>query len=188
MIGEIRDAETAELATHAALTGHIVLATLHTNNALGVLPRMIDLGVEPFLLSSTINLMTAQHLVRRLNDATKEEMTNVPPEILSIIERELSSLPDVLKKKYQGTKKLFRPSQRPEHKGKEYSGRMAIVEVFQMTAELSDMIARGISETAIMQEAQRQRMITMRQDGILKALEGWVSIEEVLRETAESWS
>ncbi|PIR88837.1 MAG: hypothetical protein COU09_00210 [Candidatus Harrisonbacteria bacterium CG10_big_fil_rev_8_21_14_0_10_44_23] len=183
MVGEIRDKETAELSVHAALTGHIVLSTLHTNNSVSVIPRLVDMGVEPFLLPSALNLMAAQRLVSRLCDACKKE--EKPSEQLNReIEAQLATLPPELKERYKEPHKVYRPVGCDKcHNG--LTGRVALFELFEMTPQLSEALSESIQESKIQAEAKRQGMVTLRQDGIMKALDGLVSIEEVLRETAQ---
>ncbi len=184
MVGEIRDSETAELAVHAALTGHVVLSTLHTNNSLGVIPRLVDMKVQPFLLPSALNMMLAQRLVSQLcSNCAKPEAATA--DIAHIIEKELSQLPADVAKKYAKPYQVYRAAGCPVCKGKGVVGRIAIYEMFQMSTPLADIIASGMSEVKILEEARRQGMITLRQDGILKALAGTVSIEDVIRETEE---
>ena len=182
MIGEIRDSETAELSVHAALTGHIVLSTLHTNNSLGVIPRLIDLGVKPFLLQPSINLMMAQRLVARLCDSCKRKETP-PPALKALIEKEISKLPEALHP--AAPYAVFRGAGCAVCRGKGVVGRIAIAEVFQMTSGVAEAIAKGAHEAEFVKEAARQGMITLRGDGILKALSGIVSIDEVFRESEE---
>ncbi|MFH0806242.1 MAG: ATPase, T2SS/T4P/T4SS family [Candidatus Brennerbacteria bacterium] len=187
MVGEIRDAETANLAVNAALTGHVMLSTIHTNNAVGVIPRLIDLGVPPFLLSSSLNLMMAQRLVLRLCPECKKE-TKAPKEVADVIDEALSSLPAAVKTgakiKTPYTIWTAEPKEScPVCKGKGTAGRVALFELFQMTREVGDLIARAFTEGALVDEAKRQGMVTLRQDGVLKALRGMVSMEEVMRET-----
>ncbi|MGC9611117.1 MAG: GspE/PulE family protein [Minisyncoccia bacterium] len=187
MVGEIRDAETAGLAVNAALTGHLMLSSLHTNNAAGVIPRLVDLGVPTFLLSSALNMMLAQRLVSRLCPECKKPETP-SDELQKIIKEALGSLPDILKSnlKYKAPYSVFKAGNDPECKtckGKGTSGRVAMIEIFKMTRELSNIVSKGVDENAIADEAKRQGMVTLRQDGILKALNGEVMLEEVLRET-----
>lgn len=186
MVGEIRDSETAALVIHAALTGHIVLSTLHTNNAIGVIPRLIDMKAEPYLLPPSLNLMVAQRLVSRLCPDCKKAVS-APPELQKIIKKELDNLPSSFTEedKFKEPFQIFHSEGCRSCKNKGVSGRVAIFEMFSMTSELAAIIATSPSEVKIIEEAKRQGMITMRQDGILKALEGLISIEEVLRETAE---
>jgi len=184
MIGEIRDNETAGLAVHAALTGHIVLSTLHTNNALGVVPRLIDMKVEPFLLPASLNIMIAQRLVPKLCQKclVKREISS---ELQKQVEQELSTV-DPAELDALGAQK---PYQFYESKGcdacggKGISGRMALYEVLEMTRELEEKVVAASTESSLIEEARRQKMITMRQDGIVKAMRGIVSLETVLRET-----
>ncbi len=184
MVGEIRDTETAKLAIHAALTGHIVLSTLHTNNAVGVIPRLIDMGADSFLLPSALNLMIAQRLVRRICDNCK---TAAPAakDIQDIIAAEIAKLPADSKAKteFKPPYKIYTNAGCKVCNGKGVIGRIALFEVFAMTRSLADIVTTDVNENKIYDEAKKQGMITMRQDGILKALRGSVSIEEVLRET-----
>jgi type IV pilus assembly protein PilB len=184
MVGEIRDKETAELAVHAALTGHLVLSTLHTNNALGVIPRLIDLGVPQFLIPYALSLIVAQRLLRRLCDKCKKE---VKPtwEIKELILKEIEKLPEVEKKnlKISSDFTIFEPVGCNECNGKGFSGRIGIFEILNITEELGRLILKDPSEDKIFQEAKKQGMLTLRQDGILKVIEGLTTIEEVLKET-----
>ena len=192
MVGEIRDRETANLAVQAALTGHIVLSTLHTNNAVGVIPRLLDMGVEPFLLPSSLNVMIAQRLARKLcNECKKPEAA--PPEIAEIIKKELAKLTkaesEALKKKGvnpDGPFQIYRAAGCKACKGKGTSGRIGLFEVFKMTRELEDIITAGPSEGKLKDEAKRQGMVSLRQDGIIKLLNGVIPVEEMLRETEET--
>jgi len=186
MVGEIRDNETAELAVHAALTGHIVLSTLHTNDAPGAIPRLIDMGVDPFLIPSALNVVVGQRLVRRLNPDNKESVV-APPDIEQIIDSEFSKLPEDTKgavSKYQKPYKIFRPPK--DSKDREFKGRIALFETLEMTRELETIINSDPSQGKIVAEARRQGLVTMRQDGIIKALDGVVTMEDVIRETSES--
>ena len=183
MIGEIRDNETAGLSIHAALTGHIVLSTLHTNNAIGVIPRLIDMKIEPFLLPSSLNLMMAQRLVSRLcQQCKKAEKPSV--EIQEIIKKELEKLPKTSAGQV-ADHQIYHSPGCPACKGKGVSGRIALFEILEMTPQMREIISSGAIETKIFEESKRQGMITLRQDGILKALDGFISIEDVLRETME---
>lgn len=190
MVGEIRDSETASLAVNAALTGHVVLSTLHTNNALGVIPRMVDLKVPQFLLPSALNIMLGQRLVSRICPDCKKSRT-APLEAQKIIEKELSELPAQLKKDINFTPPyaIYHPEPKSNCKickGRGVSGRIAIFEILKMTRELGDVVAAGFTENKLFAEAKRQGMVTLRQDGIIKALEGGILFEEVLRETEEN--
>ncbi len=181
MVGEIRDKETADLAVNAALTGHILLSTLHTNNAVGVIPRLIDLGVSGYLLPSAISAMAGQRLISKLCDNCKTSH-DPSPEILNVIKKELSSI----QSKFQIKEpfKVYKANGCKVCKNKGIVGRVAIFEVFEMTKELSQILAgKNFSENDISKEAERQGMVSLRQDGIIKALQGLVSIEDVISET-----
>lgn len=187
MVGEIRDNETVGLAINAALTGHLVLSTLHTNSAAGAMPRLIDMGAEPFLLVSTINVIIAQRLVRRLS-ATKEKY------ILTESERrmlgksvDLGKVLEVLKEeKIVGVRDnwenihFYRPKKGAgEEDG--YSGRIGIHEVLTMSRTIKELIMKGGTSDEIETQARKEGMLTMIEDGIFKAAQGVTSIEEVIR-------
>jgi type IV pilus assembly protein PilB len=187
MVGEIRDGETAELSVHAALTGHIVLATLHTNNAVGVIPRLIDMKVDAFLLPSVLSVMISQRLVGQLCQKCKQ-IEPAPAKIADIIKKELAALPEEVQKtiKHKEPYQVWKSPGCKECKNKGRVGRIAIFEALSMTPELEQIINDKPTEGNILKEAKRQGMVTLRQDGILKALEGLVSIEEIIRETSEA--
>ncbi|MDP2695669.1 MAG: GspE/PulE family protein [bacterium] len=185
MVGEIRDSETANLAVHAALTGHIVLTTLHTNNSVTAVPRLIDLGVQSFLLPSALNLMAAQRLVPALCQKCKTA-SEAPQEMSEIIESELAKLPSALQVKYKSPFKIYHAKGCDSCNQKGITGRVAIFEAFKMTPQLSEIISAGLNENKLWDEAKRQQMVTLRQDGIIKALDGLVSMEGVLKETSEA--
>lgn len=185
MVGEIRDADTANLATHASLTGHLVLSTLHTNDSIGVIPRLIDLGVEKYLIAPTLNLAMAQRLLRRLCPSCKiKTKPNTAEE--KIITEAIDAMPEAVKKDLTRTQVIYKASESGcgECKGKAYKGRVAIFEVLEITDQVEKITLTGLSELALREEAKRQGMLTMFQDGILKVLEGMVSLEELL-EVAE---
>lgn len=188
MVGEIRDSETADLAVNAALTGHIVLSTLHTNNSVGVIPRLVDLGAQPFLLSSALNLMMAQRLVHEIcpDCRTKKK---APKDVEEIIVDEIKALPQELREdmeKFSAPYEIYEVQPKSGCKkcgGKGIVGRVALFEIFKMTRELDAIINAGFNEGKLWSEAKRQGIVTLRQDGIIKALDGKVLMEEVLRET-----
>jgi len=188
MVGEIRDEETANLVTHAALTGHIVLSTLHTNNALGVVPRLVDMGIKPYLIPPSLQLALAQRLVRRLCDDCKEKI-EPDPKVRELLLKEIESFPPEIKNSLKIEKPLSIYINGPKGCAKcnktGYSGRIGVFEVLTMTPSLSSTILKEPSEAMIEKEAEAQKMITMRQDGILKVLKGVTTIEEVLRVTEE---
>src|SRR3989344_1367545 len=185
MVGEIRDKETAELAVHAALTGHLVFSTLHTNNSIGAMPRMIDMGIEPFLLVASINVVAAQRLVRKicLNCKTEAELTHP-------IEEEIRKILVGVSKEYLEGLDLKQPKifkgqgcEKCGHTG--YVGRYGIFEVLPVTTEIQDMIIAKSSAYKVYEVAAKMGMITMQQDGILKALHGETTFDEVIRVTTE---
>ncbi len=183
MVGEVRDTETAQLTIHAALTGHIVLSTLHTNDAVGVIPRLIDMKVDSFLIPPALNIMIAQRLISRLCQSCKAP-GDLPPDMAAVVKKELDKLPADSRPADKNMQIWHAPGC-AVCKGKGVSGRVGIFEVLKMTAELQNIITEGMNEQKILDEAKRQGMITLRQDGILKALQGMIGMEEVLRETAE---
>ena len=180
MVGEVRDKETAQLAVHAALTGHLVLTTLHTNNAIGIIPRLIDMGVDPFLIPSTLILTMAQRLVRRLCPDSRRPI-KISARLREIVDAELRALPEPAHQDaaslrehsiYEGVVSASCP--------KGTSGRIGLFESFEMTPELERIILEGPSESKIQTEAKRQGMITMKQDGIMKVLQGVIGMNELL--------
>jgi type IV pilus assembly protein PilB len=182
-VGEIRDNETAALAIHAALTGHVVVSTLHTNDSVGAIPRLIDMGIEGFLIPAALNLVTAQRLVPVLCQSCKQA-EDAPPPVEEIIKEELSKLPKEAAASYKPPYKIFHSPGCAKCKGRGVSGRMAIVEVVEMTKELGELVVGGHpSHEEITQVIRAQGMVSMRGDGIVKALAGLVSMEEVIRET-----
>ncbi len=187
MVGEIRDRETVGLAINAALTGHLVLSTLHTNSAAGAIPRLIDMGAESFLLVSTINIIIAQRLIRRLTDSKEKYL-------LSPAERKALSasvdLDRVLKflkaEKIVGEKDTWEsiPFYRPKKAGESvdgYAGRMGIHEVLTMGRAIKELVMKRGTSDEIEAQAKKEGMLTMIEDGIFKAAQGVTSIEEVLR-------
>ena len=191
MVGEIRDKETASPTMHAALTGHIVLATLHTNNAAGVIPRLLDMGMDKYLIPSTIALAASQRLVRRLCDSCKER-SQPKKEMRELIIEELKKIPEGTEKSASGhlagkgrDLNLFSPKGCRECGKTGYTGRIALFEVLEMTDELAGIVLGVPSEANIAKEGTRQGMLTLRQDGVLKAIDGITTIEEVIRVTEE---
>jgi len=180
MVGEVRDQETAQLSVHAALTGHIVLTTLHTNNAIGVIPRLIDMGVEPYLVPSAVILAVAQRLVRKLCNTCKQKV-EAGGRAKKIIQDEVDKMPENVKAKVKSDTYYIWEAPgcgKCMHKGTK--GRVAIVESIEMTPELKRIIIEGITDDKIIAETKRQNMVSMVQDGLLKVLDGMVSLEEVV--------
>lgn len=184
MVGEIRDNETASLAVQAALTGHIVLSTLHTNNSVGVIPRLLDMKVEPFLLPVTLNLMVSQRLVGRLCDNCKKA-EEAPAAMTRLIEQALQGLPAEISSQYKKPYRIYHAPGCPKCKNRGVVGRIAIFEVLEMTPGVAEVIETGPTLQKLLKEAKNQGIVDLRQDGVMKALQGWVSMEEVLRSTEE---
>lgn len=185
MVGEIRDEETAELAVHAALTGHFVLSTLHTNSAPATLPRLIDMGVEPFLLGSTLHTIIAQRLARKICSHCKEDV-EVPKDFKEELEKEIKEIGiDYIKKliKDFDIKNIkFSRGKGCAHCGNSgYRGRIAVAEVLDINAKLKKMIVDGAKNFTSEEIRQTQIFITIKQDGLLKVIQGSTTMEEVLR-------
>ncbi len=182
MVGEIRDEETANLAIHAALTGHILLSTLHTNNVIGVIPRLIDIGIEQFLLPSSLSLAIAQRLVRRLCQDCRKEIT-ASAQITQTIKEELAKLSPEQKKEFpwQEPFKIYQTVGCKLCGEKGTKGRIALYEILKMTPQLEEIINEKVTELRVEEESKRQGMITMKQDGISKVLQGIISFEEMIR-------
>jgi type IV pilus assembly protein PilB len=199
MVGEIRDAETAQLAVQAALTGHLVFSTLHTNSAAGVLPRLLDMGVEPFLIASTVNTIIGQRLVRRV--ATKRdayqsspiETQNIMTTVGHLLPRTKADIARVsadlgykdLPLAGQSAYTLVKGRDTPQTP-RGYSGRAGLYEVMDVTEEIQNLIVTRSTSREIERKAVEQGMITMRQDGYLKSLQGLTTLEEVNRVTADA--
>lgn len=178
MVGEIRDKETAQLAIHAALTGHLVLSTLHTNNAVGVVPRLVDMGVDPYLIAPTLDIAIGQRLVRCLCEESKDEIP-VEGKLKETLLAEIASMPEPLKSSITLPDHIYRGKVSGScPKGSR--GRVAIYEVLSMTKNLEKIVMEKPNEGEILKEAFLQGMINMRQDGILKVLEGTVGLEELM--------
>jgi len=197
MVGEIRDKETAALAVQAALTGHLVFSTLHTNSAAGILPRLLDMSIEPFLIASTVHTVLGQRLVRRVI-AGGESYQSTKPETEAIHQTLGALLPKTKTDEEKAAKDLgyshLPLSNQNAYtlvKGKEtpenptgYEGRMGLYEVFEVTEAIQDLIIKRAPSSVIQRAAQAQGMITMRQDGYLKALAGITTLAEVNRVAA----
>jgi len=187
MVGEIRDEETAALAINAALTGHLVLSTLHTNSAAGAIPRLIDMKVEPFLLSSTLNLILAQRLVRKLGGEKekykikKDELGNLAKYCsLRKIEEVLREEKILKSREGIGDIEFYRPKASKECPDG-YKGRVGIYEVLSISESIKTLINKGATSDEIQTRAQKEEMRLMIEDGFVKAAQGLTSIEEVLR-------
>ncbi len=194
MVGEIRDNETAEIAVHAAMTGHLVLSTLHTNDAVTTLPRLTDMGVPSFLIATTTNVIIAQRLVRKICPRCIESYTLDKKGV-----QELDKLIDVktlmvslerekiisLNKQSMESLLFYRGKGCKECNHDGYKGRMGIYEVLEVTPDVSDLIIRKATDTELKAAARKQNMITILEDGFIKAKQGITTIEEVLRVSKE---
>ena len=199
MVGEIRDNETANLAIQAALTGHLVFSTLHTNSAAGVLPRLLDMGIEPFLIASTVNTIIGQRLVRRVarrrdiyqsspleTQAIREAVGGLLPQTREQVAQYAQDLGyESLPLATQASFALARGKDTPQTP-RGYAGRAGLYEVMDITEEIQNLIVKRATSAEIQRTAIQQGMITMRQDGYLKALNGITTIEEVNRVAADT--
>ena len=196
MVGEIRDKETAELAIHAAMTGHLVLSTLHTNDAAGALPRLLDMGIDPYLAASTVNAIIAQRLVRiictnciKSYNLTKSGLTDLEKEIdldstLKAMEKEGIIAPSPKTK--VSKMNFYKGAGCRKCSGEGYKGRIGIYEILEVTDKVADLIMkRSPAETFLKEAREEQGMVTMIQDGFMKAKTGITTLEEVFRVTME---
>lgn len=185
MVGEIRDEETAELAVHAALTGHLVFSTLHTNNAVGAIPRLTNMGIEQFLLSASVNLIMAQRLVRKLCNECKKE-TKVSSVLMKEMEETFKAVPkEYLEGLEPGKLKAYEAVGCDKCGNIGYKGRMGIFEVMPMASELQEIVFGKLPAHKIYEAASKIGMITMKQDGIIKVMRGETTLEEIARVTTE---
>jgi general secretion pathway protein E len=173
MVGEIRDRETAEIAIHAALTGHLVFATLHTNDAAGAATRLIDMGIEPFLIASSTLAILGQRLARKICDRCKKPYT---------------ATPDLLKSLGVATANVtfYRGDGCPACNKTGYQGRVGLYELMDMTEAVRELIISKAPSSAIKAAASRSGFKTLRQEGLVKAVAGLTTVEEVLRVTQEA--
>lgn len=190
MVGEIRDRETAALAINASLTGHLVLSTLHTNSASGALPRLIDMKVEPFLIVTTVNIIIAQRLVRKLVGKEKYFLSKAGIETLQKtvdLTRVLNALKEekIVPKDAVWEKIPFYHSKPVEESKDGYKGRVGIYEVLKVTPTIREIIIHGATAHDVEVQARKEGMLTMIEDGIFKAVQGLTTIEEVLRVISE---
>jgi type IV pilus assembly protein PilB len=183
LVGEIRDKETADLAIHSALTGHLVFSTLHTNDALGSITRLIDLGVERFLLAPTLRFLLAQRLARQLCQCRLK--VQVRGELEKIVDEALMDLPSGLKEKYRIEKpySFYQPQGCVRCKQKGFLGRTGIFEIIEINTEIKRALEEARIESDLKKLLANQDFINLRQDGILKALKGEVMLEEVVKIT-----
>ena len=173
LVGEIRDFETAEISVKAALTGHLVLSTLHTNDAPSTISRLMNMGIEPFLVATSVHLICAQRLVRRIRTGCKEQQ-DLPPQALI----DIGFTPTEAKKN-----KVFKGKGCDRSNGTGYKGRVGLYEVMEITDDLRELILVGASALELKKKAIEQGMITLRRSGLVKIASGQTIIEEVIRET-----
>lgn len=196
MVGEIRDKETATLAVQAALTGHLVFSTLHTNSAAGILPRLLDMGIEPFLIASTVHTVIGQRLVRKIQnpesyESSKAESEAVKATLGHLLPKDKEALEAAAKDlgyktlplADQNAYTLFKGKDNPDNPGG-YKGRLGLYEVFNVSEAIQDLILKRSTSTEIQHQAQDEGMVTMREDGYLKALAGKTTLNEVNRVAA----
>lgn len=183
MVGEIRDLESAEIAIQAALTGHLMLSTIHTNSASGAIPRFLSMGVKPFLLAPSLNAVIGQRLVRRICPKCIEEATVIAPDKMEKVKKILAELPEAEKKNVDTNNLHFYHGKGCEEcSGLGYKGRIGIYEIFTMNKEIEQIILSSqVSEYTIQELAVKGGMVTMVQDGLLKALDKITSLDEVFR-------
>lgn len=185
MIGEIRDGETAEMAVQSALTGHVVLSTLHTNDAAGAAPRLIDMGVEPFLLTSSVNIVIGQRLSRKICEDCKEE-AQIPEAELETVKSIIDSMPPAEKAEMKKKElKFYHGKGCKTCSDTGYKGRLGIYEVLPFTEDVKDLILQRSSSFKLQEKAVANGMVTMIQDGVIKALNGQTTLEEVWRVTKD---
>jgi type IV pilus assembly protein PilB len=197
MVGEIRDKETANLAVQAALTGHLVFSTLHTNSAAGILPRLLDMGIEPFLIASTVHTVIGQRLVRRVipggetYQSSKPEIQAIHQTLGSLLPKKEAEVAKVAEDLGYQSLPLAAQNAYTLVKGKEssqnptgYQGRMGLYEVFEVSEAIQDLILKHSPSSTIQKAAMAEGMVTMRQDGYLKALAGETSLLEIDRVAA----
>jgi type IV pilus assembly protein PilB len=187
MVGEIRDGETAQLGVHAALTGHLVFSTVHTNNAIGALPRLIDLGIEPFLIASAVRVIAAQRLVRRICEDCKEE-AHVPENVVERIREELVGVSEEELKKYgldlSGGMKFHKGKGCKKCGGLGLKGRLALYEAIEVDTEIQNLIVEEDGNASRVEKLARSKgFITLKQDGIMKMLLGMTTLAELERIT-----
>jgi len=197
MVGEIRDEETMDIAIHAAMTGHLVLSTLHTNSAAGTIPRLLDMGAEPFLIASTVNVVMAQRLVRRLCSDCRQGYS-LDKELLDSLrgQIDLDRIFDLAKKNNLLDKNLadnsswekitfYRPTGCSRCRQEGYKGRIGIFEVLEMSEITAQMVSKRATSDEIEEQAKKEGMMKMIEDGMIKAVQGITSIEEILRVTKD---
>ncbi len=184
MVGEIRDKETAELAVQAALTGHLVLSTLHTNNAIGAVPRLVDMGVDPYLIAPTLILSIAQRLAG-LTCSSSRQKVPMDPSIKGLLEKSVVDFPEEFKKEVQVGDEMYQTVPSPECP-EGIKGRIAVFEMFKIDKEMQDVILKNPIGPAIYKSARSKGMLMMQEDAMLKAIAGVIPFQEVYNFNNES--
>ncbi|HRY60475.1 MAG TPA: ATPase, T2SS/T4P/T4SS family [Patescibacteria group bacterium] len=185
MVGEIRDRETAEMAIQSALTGHLVFSTLHTNDAAGAIPRLIDMGVEPFLIASSLHTIVGQRLVRKLCPDCKK-LVEIPAAVYDDMKEEYDKIPEHYRQGLElkiEDKKMYESVGCANCGGGGYKGRFGVYELLRVSEEIQRLCIARASATDILNQGLKEGMITMKQDGIIKVLKGMTTMEEVYRVT-----
>lgn len=177
MVGEIRDKETAQLAIHAALTGHLVLSTIHTNSSVGVIPRLIDMGVDPYLIAPTLICAVAQRLVQAMCPEAKSPLP-IQGSIKAMIDKQLSDLPEAVRAKMKVPENVYRAIPTPTC-ASGTRGRIAVFEILQMNKELEAIILKNPVEAEIYKSARASGLLTMKEDGLMKAFAGLIPFDEL---------
>jgi type II secretory ATPase GspE/PulE/Tfp pilus assembly ATPase PilB-like protein len=194
MVGEIRDKETAELAVQASLTGHLVFSTLHTNSAAGILPRLLDMGIEPFLIASTVHVVIGQRLVRRIGKNNEQyqssavETAAIKATLGNFLPKDAEHMAEVAADLGYESLPLAGDTAYTLTKGKDspgspggYKGRMGLYEVFEVSEAIQQLILKRATSSEIQAQAESEGMVTMRADGFLKTLAGQTTVQEVNR-------
>jgi len=181
MVGEIRDQETIEIAVRAALTGHLVLSTIHTNSAVGTLTRVMDMGIKNFLINSSVRGIISQRLVRRICDHCKQAYSPEPDKIIQIKEELSGVTTEDLDPSLAQANLLYRGTGCTHCGNLGYKGRIGIFEILPMSSGLAALVLKNASDADLLEQAKKEGMITLKQDGLIKALKGVTTLEEVYR-------
>jgi type IV pilus assembly protein PilB len=184
MVGEIRDEETASTAVNSAMTGHLVLSTLHANDAATTLPRLLDMGIEPFLVASTVNIAIAQRLIRKICEKCRSSCALTEEEKQTIeSDKEIRAMFEAKGKKDLSGIRLYKGSGCSVCGNTGYTGRVGVFEVLEMTESIKDLIIKRVSSDEIMKAARAHGMTTMLEDGISKVFQGVTTLDEVFMAT-----
>ena len=177
MVGEIRDSETAKLAIQASLTGHLVLSTIHTNTSAGIIPRLIDMGVDPYLIPPTLILGIAQRLVRKICPDSGEEI-KIEGSIKEMVDQQFADLPEQFRDQIPHAESFLKLKPTAECPNG-VRGREAVIEIYEMSRAIEKVILENPIESAVYDEARKQGMLTMKEDAIIKAMNKTIPFEEI---------